>query len=177
MATLADLLTGLRALLALLLVAVVGARRLDLAAALLSAAWITDFFDGKSARRANRPTHLGKWDIYVDTLVGAAVLLGLAYGGYVSWLTALSLVLILGGGWILIGNDALSSSLQAIAYAWMMWLLFRQGVSDWWLPPLTAVSAAVLNWRKVVTRSVPGFLHGVADLFRSATAAFRHREA
>lgn len=173
----ADLLTGLRALLALLLVAVLGAQRLDLAAAVLSAAWITDFFDGKSARRADHPTHLGKWDIYVDTLVGAAVLVGLAYGGYVSWLTSLSLVVVLGGGWILIGNDALSSALQAIGYAWLMWLLYRQGVSDWWLPPLTAVSAAVLNWRKVVTYSVPGFLQGVADLFRSAAAALRHREA
>jgi len=168
MAALADALTGLRALIALLLVAMVGQGRLNIAAALLATAWLTDFFDGKSARAATRPTHLGEWDLVVDTFVGAGLMVGLALGGYVSWGIGLLIIAVLGGGWIVLKNNSLSSALQATAYGWFMWLVYSRAVAGWWLPPAVIVIIATLNWQRFVHDSVPGFFSGVADLFSAA---------
>lgn len=175
MAVLADLLTGLRTLIALLLVAVIGQGRLDLAAVLLSIGWLSDFFDGKSARAADRPTHLKQWDIYADTLVGVGILLGLAFGGY--WPSGLVLLLVIGmgGGWLVLHNNALSSAVQAIAYGAFMWLLFSQRVDSWWLPPVTVLTIMTLNWHRFVHGSIPDFFEGIGDLARPRTW-FQHRE-
>jgi phosphatidylserine synthase len=172
-AALADLLTGSRALIALFLVATVGQGRLGTATALLAIAWLTDFFDGKSARAAEKPTHLGRWDLLVDTFVGAGLMVGLALGGYVNWAVGLLCVVFLGGGWIVSGNMSLSSVLQAIAYGTFMWTAYSSRTVGWWLPPVTAVVIAILNWRKMVHESIPGFLSGVADLVVGAVATLR----
>ncbi|GBD85328.1 hypothetical protein BMS3Abin02_01733 [bacterium BMS3Abin02] len=168
MAVLADVLTGLRALIALLLVAMVGQGRLETAAALLATAWLTDFFDGKSARAASRPTHLGQWDLQADTLVGAGLMVGLALGGYVGWGVALLVVVVLGGGWIALGNDSLSSALQAIAYGSFMWLAYSRSIGGWWLPPVVILIIATLSWQRFTHDSIPGFLGGVGDLYSAA---------
>ncbi|NIA24229.1 MAG: hypothetical protein GWP04_01525 [Gammaproteobacteria bacterium] len=168
MAVLADVLTGLRALIALLLVAMVGQGRLETAAALLATAWLTDFFDGKSARAASRPTHLGQWDLQVDTFVGAGLMIGLALGGYVSWGVGLLVVVVLGGGWIALGNNSLSSVLQATAYGLFMWLAYSQSINGWWLPPVVILIIATLNWHRFIHDSIPGFFEGIADLSSAA---------
>ncbi|NOY55313.1 MAG: hypothetical protein GXP34_04925 [Actinobacteria bacterium] len=168
MAVLADMLTGLRALIALLLVAMVGQGRLETAAALLATAWLTDYFDGKSARAASRPTHLGRWDLQADTFVGAGLMVGLALGGYVSWAVGLLVVVVFGGGWIALGNDSLSSVLQAISYGLFMWLAYSRSVGGWWLPPVVILIIAILNWERFIHDSIPGFLEGIAELL-SAT--------
>ena len=142
MATLADALTAVRALIALLLVAMVGQGRLDVAAALLATAWLTDFLDGKSARAATRPSHLGHLDLAVDTLVGAGLMIGLSLGGYVNWGIGLLIVVLLGGGWIALKNTSLSSAIIAII--------------------------AALNWHRFIHDSIPGFFAGIADLFSAA---------
>ncbi len=168
MATLADALTAVRALIALLLVAMVGQGRLDVAAALLATAWLTDFLDGKSARAATRPSHLGHLDLAVDTLVGAGLMIGLSLGGYVNWGIGLLIVVLLGGGWIALKNTSLSSALQAIAYGWFMWLTYSRAVDGWWLPPAIIAIIATLNWHRFIHDSIPGFFAGIADLFSAA---------
>jgi len=173
MAALADVLTGLRALIALLLVAMVGRGRLDTAVALLAVAWLTDFFDGRSARAATRPTHLGQWDLGVDTFVGAGVMVGLALGGYVNWGVGLLAVVVLGGGWVLLGNTALSSALQATAYGVLMWQAYTTEAQGWWLPPVVIVIMAAINWNRFIHDSIPGFFAGIADLYTSARQLVR----
>ncbi|HET6643714.1 MAG TPA: CDP-alcohol phosphatidyltransferase family protein [Gaiellaceae bacterium] len=66
----ADLLRLLRLVAAPALAAVLAAGRLVIAAALLAGTWLTDALDGQAARASGIPTHLGRFDLVVDTAWG-----------------------------------------------------------------------------------------------------------
>jgi phosphatidylglycerophosphate synthase len=78
---LADLLTLGRLAAAPALAVAVAAHRLAIAAALLAGGWLTDALDGQAARASGRPTVLGRFDLVVDTAVGAGAVIGLTIGG------------------------------------------------------------------------------------------------
>jgi phosphatidylglycerophosphate synthase len=73
----ADLLTLVRLGAAPSLAAALAADGLAIAAALLAGAWLTDALDGQAARASGRRTYLGRFDLVVDTAVGAGALVGL----------------------------------------------------------------------------------------------------
>jgi len=95
MNVLADTLTALRCVFVLIILytgVVVGpAEGLSTAVVLTILAWITDVLDGKLARKANQPTHLGPYDPVAD--VGLTIALSACL---VAW-GMLPLLLVVGG--------------------------------------------------------------------------------
>jgi cardiolipin synthase (CMP-forming) len=117
---LADLLTLARLAAAPALAVALAADRLTIAAALLAGAWLTDALDGQAARASGRPTLLGRHDLVVDTAVGAGAVMGLTIAGEIPALLTVTLLVVLGGGFLLLRNPALSMALQAVDYACLL---------------------------------------------------------
>ncbi|HEY63783.1 MAG TPA: hypothetical protein G4O02_04370 [Caldilineae bacterium] len=88
----ADLLTLFRGLVALWLVwlgATRGASALPMAVTITLIAWVGDSLDGWLARRARRPTLLGRYDFLVDVLLTWGALLYITLSGFLPmWVTA-----------------------------------------------------------------------------------------
>ena len=165
----ADALTLARVLLAPVLAVVLAWGRLAPAAVLLSVAWLTDFADGRVARAGRGRTRLGGLDFPADTLVGAGVLVGLAADGYIPAPVAAAVLIVLGGGFLVLRNEALSMALQAVGYGGFLWRLWTQRSAFLWSPVLTIAAIAVLDRRRFTRIVLPGFLDGV----RSALALRR----
>lgn len=163
---LADLLTLMRLAAAAALAVALAAGRLELAAVLLAAAWLTDAVDGHAARASGAPTHLGRFDLLVDTGVGAGALVGLTLAGEIPALLTGVLLLLLGGGFLLLRNPALSMSLQAIGYAWLLWTLWDEGEQAVWLPLATAGGLLLVFHRRLLRTEIPAFLNGLATMRR-----------
>jgi len=165
----ADALTLSRALLGALLALVLAQGWLSPAAALLSTAWLTDLADGRVARAAGGPTRLGAFDLAADTLVGIGVLVGLAAGGAFPMPVAAIAILVLGGGYVFLRNEALAMSLQAIGYAAFLWRLWTAGSAWVWIPVLTVAVIAIADRRRFTGNVLPRFFGGL----RSALALRR----
>jgi len=152
---------------ALALVPALGARRIGLAAVLLGTGWISDFLDGRAARASAVPTRLGRFDLLVDTAVGAGAVIGFtALGRVPPWL-GVGIVLVLGTAFVVTANEAMSMLLQATGYGLVLWrtLADREPVAFGWLVAVIAV-VGFTNRRIFWERSVPTFLGGLAALVR-----------
>jgi phosphatidylglycerophosphate synthase len=159
-ARIADLLTISRLVLAVLVVPAAWSANLELTGLLISAAWLTDFLDGRVARRSGGEGRMGRWDLTVDTLVGAGLLIGLTGAGEIPlWLTAVAMVVL--GGWFFSGNPAASMLLQLTGYVPLLLILWSRRPSAWQAPFLTAILIGVLDWRRLFTINIPAFLHGL----------------
>jgi phosphatidylglycerophosphate synthase len=162
----ADLLTIVRLAVAPALVATLAAGWLAAAGALLAGSWITDALDGPAARASERRTHLGRFDLVVDTAVGAGALAGLALAGEVPARLAGALLFALGIGFLVLRNPALSMTLQAVGYAWLLWMLWDENEPAVWLPIGTAAGLLLLLHRRLFRAVVPAFVGGIATLPR-----------
>ena len=165
----ADALTLTRASLALVLAVVLARGRLAPAAVLLSVAWLTDFADGRVARAGRGRTRLGGFDLSADTLVGAGVLVGLAADGYIPGPVAAAVLLVLGGGFLVLRNEALSMALQAVGYGGFLWRLWTARSAFLWAPVIIIAAIAVLDRRRFTRIVLPMFFGGM----RSALALRR----
>ncbi|MGH2530160.1 MAG: CDP-alcohol phosphatidyltransferase family protein [Actinomycetota bacterium] len=157
----ADALTLTRALLALALAVVLAAGRIAPAAVLLSLAWLTDFADGRVARAGRGRTRLGGFDLPADTLVGAGVLVGLAADGYIPAPVVAAVLVVLGGGFLVLRNEALSMALQAVGYGGFLWRLWTGRNAFLWAPVLTIAAIAVLDRRRFTRIVLPRFFGGM----------------
>jgi hypothetical protein len=162
----ADLLTLVRLAAAPTLAVALAAGRLVLAAALLAGAWLTDALDGQAARASGRPTHLGRFDLVVDTAVGAGALVGLTIAGEIHVLLTGALMVVLGSGFLLLRNPALSMALQAVGYAWLLWTLWDEREPAILLPVGAAAGLLLVLHRRLLRVVIPAFLGGVASLSR-----------
>ena len=168
----ADGLTFSRLVIAIVLVPVLGAHHSAAAAVLVGAAWLTDFFDGRAARAADGLTRLGAFDLWVDTLVGAGLLLGFVAWGWLPALVGVSLVVVLFAAFAFTRNEALSFLLQAIGYAMLLWRAWRDGPLGAlvWMVGIIAF-LAIVNRRVFLGKAVPTFLKGMAAVFRGRPPA------
>ena len=166
----ADLLTSTRLAVALAFPLVLWSRGLTSAAFLLSWAWISDLLDGRLARRSGRDGRMGRWDIAVDTAVGAGIVIGLGGIGEVpAWFVPSSIVLF-GGWWLVMKKPAGSMLLQLSGYAPLLRLLWNEQPRWWWLPFATAGLALMFDWRRLIRINIPGFLRSFSPMTRR-----RHR--
>ena len=164
MALTADILTAARGLIAFTLIASLAERRLTATAVLISLAWLTDLLDGRVARAGSTETRLGNWDLEVDTLVGAAVLVGLQMGGAIpSWLMWGTLLL-LGIPFLILRRPTLAMALQAIAYASLLKLLWTEAGTARWLPPITIAAIMFIDFERFRTITLPAFFSGFLEL-------------
>jgi phosphatidylglycerophosphate synthase len=167
LALVADGLTLGRFALGAALVPVLGSKRIALAASILGAAWLTDFFDGRAARASAASTRLGPFDLWADTTVGAGAVLGFVASGWVPAVVGVGFVGALTIWFAVTRNEALSMILQATGYTLVLWRSWRDGhgLGLAWLVAIIAVIAFV-NRRVLWERSLPTFFGGVARIVR-----------
>jgi phosphatidylglycerophosphate synthase len=162
----ADALTAGRAALALPLAMAAATDAWVMVAVVLSVAWVSDFADGRLARRAIGVTRLGRWDLPADTTVGAGVLAGLVIGGHISvWIGVTGLVL--GAGYLAWGNPALSMLLQAGGYGPALWFIARDNVAAFVLVVGTIVMIAAFSIRRLFGYVLPTFFNGLRGRIES----------
>ena len=168
----ADGLTFSRLLIAIVLVPVLAAHHPGAAAFLVGAGWLTDFFDGRAARAAEGHTRLGAFDLWVDTLVGAGLLLGFVAWGWLPAVVGIALVVVLFAAFAFTRNEALSFLLQAIGYAMLLWRTWQDGARGAlvWMVGIIAFLAFV-NRQQFLGKAVPTFLNGMAAVFRGRPPA------
>ena len=156
----ADVLTVARALSALPLALSAWAGNWTLATLLLGAAWWSDFFDGRLARRAGGSTRLGRWDLPADTVVGAGLLAGLVAGSHLSPVLGV-LGAALGVGYVVLGNASLSMLLQALAYGPVLWFAATGRSFGFAVAVLTIVAIGVWDRDRLVGWVLPTFFAGI----------------
>lgn len=172
-ALMADVLTGGRIVLAAALAGLLARRNLGAGAVVLAVAWASDAADGRAARASGRPTRLAAWDMRADVAVGIGVLLGLVAGGYLPALVAATALLGLGGGYVLLRNEALGMALQAVGYGALLWRLWADGVPARWVPVATALAIGLVDRERFTRIVLPEFFRGMgaaARLRRDASA-------
>ncbi|NNC41373.1 MAG: CDP-alcohol phosphatidyltransferase family protein [Acidimicrobiia bacterium] len=160
----ADLLTTSRGLIAIGLIAAISGRHLSTVAVLISVAWLTDLFDGRAARAGAGSTRLGRWDLGVDTMVGVGALVGLLMAGAIPVWLAWGALLLLGVPFAIFRHPTLSMVLQAIAYAGVLALLWREAGAIRWLPPLTIATILVIGFNRFRETTLPTFFSGFLEL-------------
>lgn len=158
---LADLLTAARLGIALAVPLVLGTGRLTVAAVVVSSAWISDILDGSLARRAAGEGRFGRWDLTVDTAVGAGVVVGLFGAGKLPVWYAVSCLLLFGVWFVRTGNFASSMLLQLAGYVPLLLVLWSEQVDWWWLPIVTAFLIGIVDWHRLIEVNIPGFIRGV----------------
>lgn len=163
-ARVADGLTAVRLLAAVVLVPAVWTARWTSVAVLLSLAWLSDFLDGRTARRAPGETRLGGLDVTADTAVGAALVIGLAGAGTIPWWAAIGAITVL-GSLFAAGNLAASMLLQLTGYLPVLNILRLERPSLWWLPYAAIVVIGIADRRRLLHVSIPAFLRGIAGRF------------
>jgi phosphatidylglycerophosphate synthase len=154
----ADGLTVLRFVVAIVLIPATWSLSLGVSAWLVSVAWVTDVLDGRLARAVGEEGWMGRWDLTADTAVGAGLLVGLAGSGEIPAWFAIAVLAIL-GTLFLLGNFAASMLLQVAAYSSLIILLWSRRPSLWWLPMVAAVMIGIIDWRRLLQVNIPGFLH------------------
>jgi phosphatidylglycerophosphate synthase len=164
----ADLITTLRALIALILIWVgeaFGAEGLPLAVWLMLADWVGDALDGPIARRSRvqYDSWIGSHDLEVDMTVSVGLLVYLLLAGYLEiWLGAAYFGLWGLGFWLHRGIPRSYGMLfQTPIYAWFIYIAIRDAPEVAWLIPVFIVSVIVLTWPRFPKMVIPGFLAGL----------------
>ena len=168
----ADLITGLRGLVGLIMVWLgftQGEAALPIVVFLLLLDWTGDFVDGKFARGSRHPRHtrLGDSDIYIDVFISLCLAIYLVSAGLVGF--AVAFWYILGSALVLwrLGLDKnLLMILQAPIYLWfilnVMVLIPELGI---WLL-IWMLVALVINWRRFSQNMVPKFFEAMRSIWR-----------
>lgn len=162
----ADGLTGLRLVIGLGLIPVLWDSQLTAAAVLLSVAWLTDFLDGRIARRSGVEGRLGRWDMEIDTAVGVGLLIGMVGPQIIPvWAAATAIVVL--GGLFVAGNLAAAMLLQLAGYLPFIGKLWADRPQAWWLPLATVAAIGIVDRRRLVRVNIPNFVHGVMGRFEA----------
>jgi hypothetical protein len=101
---------------------------------------------------------MGRWDLAVDTAVAGGIAVALAGAGEIPAWFAASSILLFGGWWLLMDKPAGSMLLQLSGYIPLLRILWTERPQWWWLPFATAGLALAVDWRRLVTVNIPGFL-------------------
>lgn len=159
----ADALTATRLVAAVAVVFLLPADDWTLPALLVSLVWLTDLLDGRLARLSNRATRLGRYDMVVDTVFGAGMVVGLLAARLLPIWAGLGAIVVFGAIYAA-GNVAAAMLLQLTGFVpFLMELWFRRPVT-WWAPFTVALLAAVVDWRRLLLINIPAFLRGIGAL-------------
>ncbi len=138
-----------------------------LIALLVSMVWVSDLLDGRLARLSGARTRLGRFDLAVDTVFGAAVVVGLVMAGILPWWFGLPSIVVF-GGLFFAGNVAAAMLLQLTGFVPLLIELWQRRPVNWWFPFAVAVLAGTIDWRRLVFTNIPMFIRGI-------TGRFEHR--
>lgn len=162
----ADGLTLMRLLIAVVVIPVAWTGDLTPTAVLVSVAWLTDLLDGRLARASGVPGRLGTWDLRADTAVGTGLMVGLVGSGLVpAWILALVAMFLL----VSVRGSAAGAMLaQLCGYLPLLFLLWTRRPIGWWVPFVAATAIGLVDWRRLVRINIPAFIGGL----RLAITAF-----
>jgi phosphatidylglycerophosphate synthase len=164
----ADLLTVARLPLAVAITAVLRVGdALAAATVLLCVAWITDFLDGRLARRSGGSSRLGPLDPLFDALVGVGVTAGLVAAGRAGAYPWLAVVLVLLALFVLTGNVSLGMALQAVGYGLLIVELAADAPEVLWVMGATIGLIGVADARRFAEVVLPSFFAGLGLSGRS----------
>lgn len=169
LATAADALTAARSIAALVAFPLISSRNWTMVALLFSLVWLSDLLDGRLARLSSGQTRLGDFDLLVDTVFGAGVVISLTAAGVIPFALGAGAMIVF-GGLFLAGNTAAAMLLQLTGFIPVMAILWQERPQTWWAPFLVAALAAVVDWRRLIQVNIPAFLRGI-------TGRFEHRRA
>ena len=170
--TVADLITGTRGLLGLVIVwlgLTQGESALPAVVLLMLLDWTGDFVDGGVAHRSRNPrrTWIGDSDIYIDTFISICLGIYLVSAGFAGQVVGFCYLL----GWILIlWRFGLEKNLLMLAqtpiYLWFI-LTARQLHPElgWWMIVWVLVALAI-NWQRFSKEIVPTFIHAMISMGR-----------
>ncbi len=166
MARLADSLTAFRFALSVPVALATASGRWNVVGLLLASSWLSDFFDGRLARRGGGG-RLGARDLDADTVVGAAAVLGLAWGGRLH-VGAVAVAVVCGVGYAVLRNGSLAMITQAVGYGGALWWMYREGRPGLLVALLTIVFIAARDADRFARHVLPAFFEGLrpARLFR-----------
>jgi hypothetical protein len=169
----ADVLTLIRGLLGIFLAwlgFMHGADSLPQAVLVMLLCWTGDLLDGGIARLSRPPRHswLGDHDLQVDVLVSLGLGAYLVGAGFVEWYIAVIYLVVWGLLiWRFGPDENLLMLVQAFIYFCFIWVALRDNpqVGRWLIAWILAVT--LLNWRRFLTRVVPGFINGMRAIWRN----------
>jgi cardiolipin synthase len=168
----ADLFTFVRVIIALILAwlgLARGEETLPVAIWTLIASWTSDSLDGPLARRSKvrYSTWIGDHDLEVDMLVSVGLGIYMLASGFLSLQVSLIYVLLWGIVFWRFGSfRSLGMLFQAPIYAWFILIAMRLAPSDgiWMIGWILA--ALIITWPRFPREVVPGFIHGMADVWK-----------
>ena len=173
MNVLADTLTALRGVFVLIIL-YIGLLRgpdegLAIAAPLTGLAWITDILDGLLARRARRPTHLGRFDGVVDKGLTLALAVCL-----IAWSVLPFLPVVIGLALADLSERkfnmrALMQLAMALVYGVFILTAWRVAPRWGWVLTGSALLVPVINPRRA-QQQIMGFLGQMGDILRRASS-------
>lgn len=167
----ADVLTGIRGLIALALAWVglmQGESGLYLAAWLLLLAWVSDALDGPLARRSRRQyrSWLGDHDLHIDMAVSGGLFVYLVTAGLITPLTAGIYAIVWAAGFICWGlNRSLGMLVQAPVYGRFLWAILQTAPEMGYVLVAYLIVLIIATWPRFPQQVVPGFLGGLHALW------------
>lgn len=167
-ASVADLLTLTRVVIAPVIAWLLATRHLDAAVIALGFAWLTDLLDGRFARTAPRSTRLRDWDFRADAWLASWLVVGLGGGGYISWWIVAPTAIPAFAGLLLLGNPAPVMVGHLVLSVIFLWTVTRAGGRLWWLPGAYVLILLVLGWKRFFRVVLPALWSGLTALHPKA---------
>ena len=169
--TVADTLTGARALLAVWILWLGirgGDGAIGAASMTLILAWITDLLDGPIARSAPQSLHtwIGDHDLEVDLMVATSVWLYLSMSGFVQVVLAATYVAAVAVALWHFRSRHLAWGVQAIPYGGMILEALRRAPAYGVAMVVWIAGVVVITWPRFPRETVPEFLEGMRGLLR-----------
>jgi len=168
----ADTLTATRFLIAIWIawMGLVGGRdALPTAVIALILAWATDVLDGPIARRDpnRRQTWIGDHDLAVDVTVACGVLIYLTTAGFLPLPVSVGYLIVAGLLLWLFRSIHLAWGLQAPPYGKMLLVALQEAPTYGAMAVGWIALTVVATWPRFPKETVPQFLGGMRDLWRS----------
>jgi hypothetical protein len=167
----ADLLTGLRVVLAFSFVVVgvtQGVESLPLAIWMLIVCWVTDCLDGLLARRSSRQYHtwLGDNDLGVDMVVSVGLLIYIIETGFLTVAQGVVYGLVWGVVFLRVGIPrSLGMLFQAPIYGVFLYISLQEHFYPAYWMLIFIVVMVVGTWPRFPQEVIPGFLSGMNNIF------------
>lgn len=164
----ADVITGLRALVALFLIWLgdrYGAQGLPVAIWAMLADWVGDAIDGPIARRSRvkYQSWIGNHDLEIDMTVSIGLMIYLLQAGFISLWVAAGYILCWGVGFLRYGGIPRSFGMlfQTPIYAWFIYVALRDAPGTGWVILAFIAVVIILTWPRFPQTVIPGFLNGL----------------
>ena len=168
----ADLLTGLRVVLAFALPFIgltYGADALPLAIWILFSSWVTDVLDGPLARRSSRQYHtwIGDNDLGVDMTVSLGLLIYMILSGFVTPLLG-SLYIFAWGMYFWRSGlpRSMGMLMQAPIYFFFIWVAMTEAPNPGYWLVIYLLLITAITWPRFPQEVIPGFLEGMKQIWR-----------